>query len=164
MTINADGVGMLSAPSTGGVVGGATTGAAFGPWGALIGGIAGGLFGLFSGSKAADLQEQAARMKRLQVDEEVRRFDAQAEQQTGIAEAIGAASGVDFQSESLQKYLSDMTSEFRRQSSWLKEAGYAEADAINKSAGLTRDSTALKTITDIGSSLFQFSKDMDWFK
>ncbi len=69
------------------------------------------------------LNRDRARMQRAETDEAVRRFTAEGEKRLGMARAAGAASGVEFESGSLQTYLGEMAAELRRQVEWMRKSG-----------------------------------------
>jgi hypothetical protein len=95
--------------------------------------------------------------QRRQTDEQVRRMQAQAAQTVGTTQAAGAASGIEFDSNSLQAHLAAMKAEFERQATWTRRAGYAAADA-------TAISGVLGAGGDLGGSLFRFGAANNWFK
>lgn len=132
-----------------GAANGASLGAEAGPWGALAGGVLGAAFSFLSGDNKANLQRQ-------QTDEQVRRFQDRNAQTQGQATAAGYASGTTGQG-SLSMYLNDMSTEFRRQSDWMRQAGYAQADA-------TQSASTFGLASDIGGSLFKFGASQNWFK
>jgi hypothetical protein len=103
------------------------------------------------------LGNQRADMQRAETDESVRRFQLDRERILGRARAGGAASGVAFESSSLQGYLKTMTDEFQRQAEWMRRAGYAGAD-------ITRTSATLGFVGDLGSSVFRFGAANNWWK
>lgn len=99
----------------------------------------------------------AATQRRREVDEAVRRLRLQNERTLGLAKLAGASSGQEYESASLQTYLTTMAGEFTRQQNWMKTAGLAEADAMKMSAGFN-------AVTDVASSLFQFGSANNWFR
>jgi hypothetical protein len=134
----------------GGAASGASMGATFGPWGALVGGAAGaGASWLFG--RAGD------RQRRREVDEAVRRFQAEADQTMGSARATGAALGVETDSRSLTTFLSAMDEELRRQADWMRETGATES-RLSSQAGV------LDLASGIGGALFQFGQAKNWWQ
>jgi hypothetical protein len=102
-------------------------------------------------------RDEQARQMRAETDEELRRFKLQSAGRVGMARAAGAASGIEFESGSLQNYLSAMTTEFARQADWMKRAGYQRAAAGKSAAGFG-------LVSDLGSSLFNFGAANNWWK
>lgn len=107
-------------------------------------------FSLFSGLEAADRKRAAAR-------EAARRLRLEHDYTLGAARAAGAASGIEFESASLQTYLTTMTDEFRRQEDFNLKAGLDEASAMETAAGFN-------AFTDTVGSLFSFGQSNNWFK
>lgn len=136
-----------------GTASGAAAGSMFGPWGTAIGAGVGLLGGL---SRYFGSQEQARRM-RAQTDEQIRRMRAQQDQQLGLARAAGAASGIEFESPSLQLHLDNMSAEFQRQRDWLAKTG-AQGSSDVSSAG------TFGLISDLGGSLYGFGKANNWWR
>ncbi len=139
----------LSGTATG-AASGASAGAMLGPWGALAGGVIGGALGFFGA------QAKSARI-RAQTEEQLRRTKLQQEQQLGYAQAAGAASGVEYDSPSLQLHLASMSAEFQRQRDWLAKTGAQQAGDISSAgtAGL---------VGDLGGTLFSFGKANNWWR
>ncbi len=132
--------------------------------GALGAGILGAGASFWGNLQQAGLLREAANLQRQTTDEEVRRFEAQKNQTIGTATAIGAASGVEFQSGSLQKYLSDMAEEFRKQTDWMKAAGYEKAANLERSADIATVAAPFKLFGDVGASLFRFGESQNWWQ
>lgn len=103
-----------------------------------------------SGLDAASLKRQAAR-------EAARRLKLSHDQVIGEATARGAASGVEFESSSLQTYLSTMTNEFRWQESYALKASMEEANALERSA-------LWGGLGDAAGSMFSYGAQNNWFK
>lgn len=101
-------------------------------------------------------QDQAARI-RAQTEEQVRRLEAEQQQQLGAARAAGAASGADFESTSIQRHLANMAEEFRRQVNFTRRAGMNQASDVS-AAG------TLGLFSDLGGSLFSFGKANNWWR
>jgi hypothetical protein len=139
-------------------------GAALGPLGALGGGLLGAGMAWWQGNEASKLQRQQADLQRQTTDEQVRRATAGAEQQMGLGRAAAAASGLDFNSTSLQGYLSAMNTELRAQIDWTRQAGYAQADAMQRGADLSSSANNWAAAGDIGSTLFKFGASNGWFR
>ncbi len=129
---------------------GASMGAAAGPWGALIGGIAGGAYGWWNA------QSQAAQQK-LELIETMRRLRLGQKQTMGKAVSRGAASGIEFDSGSLQTFLAAMQDEFDRQADWLRRSG-------GKSVSATQQAGNWNFASDLGSSMFQFGESNNWWR
>ncbi len=102
-------------------------------------------------------RQEQARRQRDESEEVLRRTRAQHEQVLGEATAQGAASGVEFESGSLQQYLATMRDEFSRQEQWLARAGARQADATSTAANLG-------LLTDLGGAFFQYGRDSNWWK
>lgn len=113
-------------------------------------GIAGSVAQWWLGNKAADAQRSAAL-------EEERRREKERQYVLGEAKARGAASGVEFESGSIQSYLSDMTAEFGRQHQWA-------IDQANRAAELGKTANTVGLFTGIGSSLFGYARANNWFQ
>lgn len=103
------------------------------------------------------LSRERSRLQRAETDEQLRRFDAEAEKRLGMARAAGAASGVEFESGSLQTYLGEMAAELRRQVEWMRKAGYA-------GARITDQAGTFGLVSDLGSSLFRFGQSNNWWR
>jgi hypothetical protein len=108
--------------------------------------VALGLGALKVGSDFLGGMDRADKIKK-ETAEMVRRFTIQ---------GLGAASGVDSESASLTKYLTDMSVEFQRETDWLRSSGEAQADAAEMSL--------LQGFGQLGSSLFSFGSANNWFK
>ena len=134
----------------GGAGQGAALGASFGPWGALAGGLAGAAYGWWNSS------QQSAEQRRV-LNEQLRRQKMQQAQVLGTATARGAASGIEFESASLQGLLSEMQAEFDRQNAWTRRSGMAAANATD-AAG------KFNFVADLGSSLFRFGGANNWWR
>lgn len=121
------------------------------------------LFAAAAGIQAASsvgswwLSRDRARLQRRETDEQLRRFNAEAEQRLGMARAAGAASGVEFESESLQNYLDSMSTEFRRQAEWMRRAGY-------RGARITEQAGNFGLVSDLGSSMIRFGQSNNWWR
>lgn len=87
--------------------------------------------------------------------EQARRMRFEHDRTIGEAAARGAASGVEFESESLQKYLADMTQEFRIEEDWVRKAAEAEAKAM-------RTASTFSMFSGIGSSLLSYGQMTNW--
>lgn len=114
-----------------GAASGAAAGSSAGPWGAAIGAGIGLIGGVASFLGKQDQARQLAREN----EEALRRKKAQDAQVFGAATAAGAASGIEFESGSLQNYLGVMQAEMRRQQEWMRQAGAAGVSALRSSAG-----------------------------
>lgn len=113
-------------------------------------GIAGSAASWWLGNKAVDAQRDTAM-------EEERRREKERAYVLGEAKARGAASGVEFESGSIQRYLADMTTEFGRQHQWA-------VDQADRGASIGKDANLLGAATGIGSSLFGYGKASNWFQ
>lgn len=98
-----------------------------------------------------------ARQQRAETREQVRRFELDAARTVGLARARGAASGVEFESRSLQDHLSAMTEEFRRQALWMRETGY-------RSASITDEAAGFGLVADLGSSVIGLGNANNWWR
>lgn len=99
----------------------------------------------------------AAAQKRRETAEAVRRLRIHNERVLGQAKLAGASSGVEYESASLQTYLTTMANEFRAEESWMMKAGLKGASAMEQAAGFG-------AVADIGSSIFQFGSANNWFQ
>jgi hypothetical protein len=118
--------------------------------------VALGLGALNAGFDFLGGMDRADKIKK-ETEEMVRRFTIQGQKTVGQATALGAASGVDSESASLTKYLTDMSAEFQRETDWLRSSGEAQADAA-KMSGM------FQGFGQLGSSLFSFGSANNWFK
>ncbi len=140
-------------PVGGGAASGAAAGSALMPgWGTAVGAGLGALGGLFSWFGS---QDQAARM-RAQAAEELRRKKLADEQRLGAATAAAAASGVEFESPSMQIYLRAMKEEMARQQEYQRSAGAANAGAVGTAGDIG-------LFTNFGSTLFNYAKQNNWW-
>lgn len=122
-------------------------------WGTAVGaglGLVGGVFSYLG------KQSQVAAM-RAQAEEELRRRKMQDAQVLGQATAAGAASGVDFESTSLQSYLGSMQAEMKRQQEWQRKS--AATNAGNMSTAST-----VGLFTDMGGTLSSFAKANNYWR
>jgi hypothetical protein len=110
-----------------------------------------GAFGSFFGKKA-----QAAEMRR-QTLEQVRRDQFQHNTTVGQARTLGAGSGIEYESASLQDYLKNMHDEFKRQEQWTLRSGMKQASAVSSSA-------LFGLIGDLGGTMTQFGAANNWFQ
>lgn len=101
-------------------------------------------------------QEQARQMRRETI-EGVRRLRRQQNETRGATMAAGAASGIDFESGSLQDYLRSMTQEFRREAEWMRSAGFRSASALGASANL-------RLGTDIIGAMYAYGSANKWWQ
>jgi hypothetical protein len=136
-----------------GAVAGGAAGSAIPGIGTAIGAGVGLLGGIFS---YLGKQNQADAMRRQQA-EELRRKKLQDAQVLGQATAAGAASGVEFDSSSLQGYLGTMKSEMGRQLAWQAAAGSDNASNVDTAS-------MFGLITDLGSTLNGYAKDNRYWR
>lgn len=101
-------------------------------------------------------QEQG-RMMRRETDEELRRTTLANQQRLGAARAAGAASGVEFESKSLQDYLSAMDTEFRREQDWMRKAGTFRARQV-EAAGVW------SLVGGLGGSAMSYGASNNWWQ
>lgn len=133
---------------------GASAGAAFGPWGAAIGGIIGGGLGVFSGNSA----REAERRRRAIIDEQARRLQAEHDRTISLAQASGAASGIEYDSGSLQTALTTMTNEFRAQEDLFRKTGYQEIADANTADGWNAFGDLMGGVFSTGANLKRSTK------
>jgi hypothetical protein len=76
--------------------------------------------------------QEAARRRRRLIDEQARRIRMQHDRTISLAQATGAASGIEYESQSLQTALNTMTSEFRSQEDLFRKTGYQEAKDVEQ--------------------------------
>lgn len=76
--------------------------------------------------------QDAARRRRRIIDEQTRRMRLEHDRTISLATATGAASGIEFESQSLQTALTTMTSEFRSQEDLFRKTGYQEASDMGQ--------------------------------
>ncbi len=112
--------------------------------------------GVVGAMESARLARVQARLARVETDEAVRRFWAGGMARLSSARAIGAASGIEADSSSLSTYLDAMTKEMTRQGDWMRDAGYAGID-------ITKQAANARFVGDIGSTVFDFAKSMNWW-
>lgn len=119
-------------------------------------GISLGLGALSAGRSWYAKQSEASALAE-QGGEQLRRLRAQHAQTLGQGRAAGAASGIEFDSGSLQTHLSAMAEEFRRQEDLVRRAsqGGVAATTLAGSLGL---------VSDLGGALFKYGSDNNWFK
>jgi hypothetical protein len=111
-----------------------------------------------AGAGASALFGNAAdRQRRRELDEQLRRFDKEAAQRLGETRAVGAASGIEFGSRSLQAYLSEMNWEFRRQADLMRQTGELEID-------LGRQGRMFDLASGVGGALLQFGQSQNWWQ
>jgi hypothetical protein len=108
-------------------------------------------FGSFFGGR-----DRAAEM-RAQTREQVRRDQLGHNVTVGTARVRGAGSGIDFESTSLQDYLTAMQDEFKRQEDWTLRTGMKQASAMQASA-------AWGLIGDLGGTMTQFGAANNWWQ
>jgi hypothetical protein len=102
-------------------------------------------------------RQQQADAQRDELEEALRRARAEKERVLGETRARGAASGVEFESASLQRYVGDMSAEFDRRIEWLRSSGM-------RAASLTGRAANMGLVTDLGGSLFQYGQSNNWWK
>lgn len=136
--------GMLKGGAAGSVVPG---------WGTAIGAGVGLLGGVFS---YLGKQSQAQAM-RAQAEEELRRRKMADAQTLGQATAAGAASGIEFESGSLQNYLGSMRAEMQRQQEWQRRAGAANASNVSTAA-------TLGLVTDFAGTLDSYARSNNYWR
>jgi hypothetical protein len=142
-------MGALSGAGSGAILGsvipgiGTAIGAAAG---AVIGTVAS-LWGELDGSN----------QRRRETEEAVRRMKLRQEQYFGNAVARSAASGVEFDSSTIQTYLTGMADEFRRESEWAMKNGMRIADAESTTAWLGAGAGLAKAGAD-------FAQSQNWFQ
>lgn len=106
------------------------------------------LFGSLSAASSFAGSIQKTGLEQGALDEQLRRAKAQQNQVRGDAAARAAASGVAFDSQSTQAYLSAMAEEFKRQLDWARNQGQQAIDA-------ERTASTIKFATDFGGTLFK---------
>ena len=111
-----------------------------------------GVLGAFSSLWSGFAQSDAIQKK---AQEEQRRAHLEHSQVLGTTRAVGASSGVEFSSVSLQNYLSTMDTEFRKQEQWALNAAQDQAGSI-----LT--ASAFKAQSDIFKSAFDYGQASNW--
>jgi hypothetical protein len=104
----------------------------------------------FSSRDAADRQ-------RRETDEAVRRLKVSQDRTLGDTTARGAASGIEFGSESLSTYLRQMSAEFEKEATWMRKSGYQEAGATEKAG-------TYGLLGDLGGGIFKFGAMNGWYK
>lgn len=103
-----------------------------------------------AGMKAADQRKEG-------VLEAARRLRLENDYTLGAARAAGAASGVEYESASIQTYLGTMEREMRLQENLNTKAGLDEVSAMETAA-------KFNIFTDSVGSIFSFGKANNWFK
>jgi hypothetical protein len=99
----------------------------------------------------------ADRQRRRELDEQLRRFRKDADQQLGGARLTGAALGVEGDSASLTRYLLEMDLEFQRQERWMRESG-------EKEIGLAKQAGMFDLASGIGGALVNFASSQNWWQ
>lgn len=133
-----------------GALSGAGAGAVLGPWGAAAGAVVGTAIALVGELSGAD-------QKRKETEEAVRRMKAQQAQYLGVSTARAAASGFEFDSSSIQTYLTNMADEFRRESEWALKNGMTIADAQSTAGWVNAATGLVKAGGD-------FARSQNWFQ
>lgn len=118
--------------------------------GAAAGAVIGSIATLFGGLSAAE-------RRRAETAEAVRRMKLRQEQYFGVATSRAAASGVEFDSESIQTYLTGMADEFRRESEWALKNGMQQASDIQTGA-------ILQAGAGLAQAGFGFAASQNWFQ
>jgi hypothetical protein len=113
--------------------------------------------GLASAGASWWLGNKQADQQRAETREQLRRFRLQHQATLGEAQARGAASGIEFESQGLQRDLSDMETEFGRQEKWMLDAGMAQAQA-------TETAAKFSFLTGGAGSFFDFAKNNNWWR
>ncbi len=111
--------------------------AAVGALGSLFGGIFGGGAKEEAALAGADLTQRQSEFTKLQVDEQVRRFELESSQKVGMARAAVGASGF-AAGGSLTKYADAIAKELGLESAWMKRAGYQTAEFQRQAARVQR--------------------------
>lgn len=101
--------------------------------------------------------QNAAALERERLDEEIRRFRAQAAQVMGHAESRVGASGFAWESAGLQGYLRGMSSEFDRQAEFMRRVGLKGIRARSRASDFS-------LIADIGSALSSYGAANNWWQ
>lgn len=136
-----------------GVGAGAAAGSVIPGWGTAIGaglGLASGVFSYLGKQAQADAM-------RAQKEEELRRQKLKNEQVLGEATAAGAASGIEFDSASLQGYLGNMKAEMARQLEWSRRSGSTNAGNVDAAS-------TFGLLTDIGGTFSNLAKDNRYWR
>ena len=121
-----------------------------GPWGAAAGAVVGAGIALWG-----DLT--GANQRKAETEEAVRRMKLRQAQYLGQATSRASASGVEFDSESIQTYLSGMAEQFRMESDWAAKNGATLADAQATAGWLGFGNAVVKAAGDFGAS-------QNWFQ
>lgn len=110
---------------------------------------AGSVANMIGGSKQADVirSEGAEAGRRLRLEHQ---------RTLGEATARVGASGFETDSESMTKFLADMSKEFQTQEDFLRSS-------VGKTADATDMSSLFTGLTGIGSSIFSFGKMSNWW-
>ena len=143
------GTGALSGAAVGGTIGSVIPGI-----GTAIGAAAGAVVGTVA-SLWGELDGSAQRKR--ETEEAVRRMKARQAQYLGVATSRAAASGVEFDSSSIQTYLTGMADEFRRESEWAMKNGMRIADAETSASWLGAGAGLAKAGVD-------FAQSQNWFQ
>lgn len=135
------------------VGGGAASGSVIPGWGTAIGagiGLASGI-AKYLGSRATS-QAMVA-----QSAEELRRKKLRDASVLGETQAAGAASGVEYDSTSLQNYLTAMQTEMTRQQEYMRRSGATNAGNVAAAGGFG-------LVTDIASSMSTLAKQNNYWR
>jgi hypothetical protein len=122
----------------------------------MLAGIALGLQGASAAYSWWNSREQA-RQQRRETDEAVRRFEADAEKRLSGARAAGAASGIEFESSSLQTHLTVMRDELAREAAWMRENGATVSGATERAGDF-------QLVGDLGGALFSYGNANNWWR
>ena len=139
-------------PGAGDIFAGVAAGGAAGSVVPGIGTAVGAGVGLLSGIFSYLGSQEQARAMRRKAAEELRRKQLQDAQVLGQATAVGAASGVEFDSSSLQGYLGEMRAEMLRQQEWQRASGETNAGNVSQAG-------TIGLISNLGSTFSSFAKD-----
>jgi hypothetical protein len=119
--------------------------------------IAGGVLGIASAGGQWWLgRQQVAEQKKAALEGE-RRTELERAYTLGDTAARAAASGVEFDSEGIQTYLTGMSNEFARQHQWT-------LDQIKRGAELGNTANNIGLFTGVTKSLFQTAQANNWWQ
>jgi hypothetical protein len=128
--------------AVGGILGG------LGALGSLFGGIFGGSAKKDAAYAGAALTDQQAEFTRQQTDEQVRRFNLEADQVEGHAYAAVGASGF-APGGSMTKYADALAKEFNLEAAWMQKAGYTTSRFQHQAASVQRQAADAGLFGDV---------------
>ncbi|SRR6266540_1166542 len=122
----------------------------------MLAGLALGLQGASAAYSWWRSRDQASQ-QRAETAESLRRFEEESKRRLSTARAAGAASGIEFESGSIQDSLAKMSAEFGRQAEWIRTAG-------DRKASSTEMAGNFGLVGDLGGALFGYGNANNWWR